>query len=400
MARFRGVITHPLYIAPWQVPANLLANFVGVNPSFDRASIHPIIQSAFTSNGNGAFYYNAVVPQPFDFGQTYVADLPGPVGGVFPFFAFDPIGGPASYIGAFKDGNGATDVNASGKILATGQPYRGGNAGEYNIDPPQQVIDQRSDNGITNQGYQGPFYWHPQSTLSGSNMVWSPLGVCNLYSCYNTNYTMYWAEGQEPLVLANWSDIISSIGLPFGASSEAIYWPGSLNYNYGRYYPWQINPLPGGGLEPGGGGALPIEITFDHHPGLQIYTRDKNNFQANDVFLIFICPVRQNDGQAFTVVLLDTKRDHYYFLAFVPKTARASVALSDISGGMPSVAQDPNGVWYVLSQAPALRGFIFHTVRLDLDYYPVTLEPPTPFVLPCFNPCVPFAILQKRKPIP
>lgn len=388
--RFAGIATYPLFIAPYDLPTNLTDHFAG-GTFFDKASVHPIIQTALTSDGNGDFFWNAIVPKPFDYGQTYIHQLAAPSGGVLPFYHFDPIIGPGSYTGSFRDGNGVTGVLASGKIFGCGQPQSGGfTSGIINVDPPNTLIDSIPTNGITDTDFNGPFYWNPQNTLSGVGITYSPLGPADIYNAFNANYSLFWAAGQSPLMLAQWADIMSSIGLPFGSSSEAIYWPGSHFYPTGRFYPWQINALPGGGLEPGGGGALPIDIEFDGHPELNALTADSNNFQAHVEALIFIGPGGYIPGQNFTPIVVDTRNWRYYFIRFVPRTPKASLAITDMSNGQPSIAQDELGIWYLVSTSTSLRQKVFHTQGLVLDYYPVTLEPPPPFVLPCFNPCQSF----------
>lgn len=388
--RFVGTATYPLFIAPYDLPANLTTHFGG-GCFFDKASIHPIIQTALTGDGNGNYYYNAVTPQPFDYGQTLVQNLSGPSGGLLPFYQFDPITGPASYIAQVFDGNGALDEPAHGKIFGAGQPYFGGfTLGAFNEQPPIGLIDERADNGITNFDFSGPFYWNTQNSLQGANITYSPLGPTNIYNAFNSDYSLFWAAGQEPLLLAQWADIMSAIGLPFGSSSQAIYWPGSHFYPTGRFYPWQINSLPGGGLEPGGGGSLPIDITFDSHPALNAVTANSNSFQAHVEYLIFIGPGGYIPGQNFTPIIVDTVNWSYFFLRFIPRTPKAVTAITDMSGGLPSVAQDILGVWYLTSTAAGLHSKVFHTKGLVLDYYPLTLVPPTPFVLPCYNPCQPF----------
>jgi hypothetical protein len=389
--KFGGVATYPLYIAPYTVPDTLFTAFNN-NPLFDAKCTFPIIQSAFFSPISDSFfpdYWEACVVQPFDFGHSLwnPTGLPQTPESPGPRIGFDGFN-----LAFFTSEAGApfSGINSSGTAWTGAVARSGGVSGEIYPWSPVSPVTNYDNNGYNNfppNGGGESFNFDLQSTA-----IVTTVGLCVPYSGSGESYTGFVNAAGQFFNFVNYGESQAIPGSPFCSSSTGVFYPPSVSVPSGRFLPTSL-------ITPNTNGVVPQNIATPETILLDDpYSMFEDPFQGSENvgcsrdFIIGVSANSAFPGQAWTPVLLDCtpNNETFYLIKFLPMTADAQTALE---GPQCSVALDQiTGTFFVLSPLHSLKGEIFHSQGLVIPAFTIPLDTPTPFVLPCFNPCLPFVI--------
>jgi len=373
--QYAGTVVLPLYISPYEVPTELQEQFSNgfkfFPPAFD--AIISTDLNAFNSTGTGGYppYVNLINCNALDYGRYFY----NPTGEGNPGAGGQLWSGNygAYYLFEFYPGSG--ESNGYANIYATGLPVQGGVDGEQYSIPPYTLgyypIDLRDDIYAENNCA------YPICLDDGQ--------VVQMWSSNNAAAFYYMNQNGEQFGGGTTSGgNVASFAFQFGNQDAVV---GQGTGDGPVYIPVGLYSMPQ--MDTGGGPAYtPALIEFDGSYS-ELEPTDVTEIQ-NGPLMVTVADVQTWPDQFFTTVLMDFGNNVFYLLRFIAQTPDAVTALNDNSKGVPSVKYTQTNGTFLISNAESVIGKVFNTTVLNIPYFPIVLDPPTPFVLPCFNPCIPF----------